>query len=103
MASSINAKIIHRDGKSQVKLGLDENSKVLEGNGNILQIKNVDGSNAKIAKENIPGMPDNVSEKNKLVTQDDLRAMMKNISEIIENANELAAIIGEKIDDVSEE
>ena len=46
MASSINAKSIHRDGKS-IMIGVDENSKILEGDGKILKITNKDGSAAK--------------------------------------------------------
>lgn len=94
MASTLNAKTIHRDGKAEVKLGLDENAKILEGEGKAFIIKNADGSDAKIAKENIIGMPDNASDENKLVTQSDLRAMMTNIKDIIDSANELAKIVG---------
>lgn len=94
MASTLNAKTIHRDGKAEVKLGLDENAKILEGEGDELIIKNIDGSDAKIAKENIIGMPTNVSDDNKLVTQADLKAMMANIKDIIDSANELAKIVG---------
>lgn len=94
MASSINAKSIHRDGKSKVMIGLDENSKILEGSGKTLKITNNDGSAAKISNENIIGMPDNVSDRNKLVTQEDLKKMMKNIEDIIESANQLAKIVG---------
>lgn len=94
MASTLNAKTIHRDGKAEIKLGLDNNAKILEGEGNELVIKNTDGTDAKIAKENIIGMPFNVSEENKLVTQSDLKAMMANIKDIIDSANELAKIVG---------
>lgn len=94
MASSINAKSIHRDGKSRIMIGVDENSKTLEGDGKILKITNKDGSAAKISNENIIGMPDDVSEKNRLVTQEDLKKMMKNIEDIIESANQLAKIVG---------
>lgn len=94
MASTLNAKTIHRDGKAEVRLGLDENAKILEGEGSELIIKNIDGSDAKIAKENIIGMPENASDENKLVTQADLRAMMSNIKDIIDSANELAKIVG---------
>ena len=75
MASTLNVKTIHRDGKAEIKLGLDNNSKIFEGEGNELLVKNIDGTPAKIDKKNIIGRPDTVSEKNKLVTQDDLNKM----------------------------
>lgn len=94
MASTFNTKCVHKDGKSELKIGIDENSKIIDGNGKIVKITNNDGTDAKIAKENIIGMPENVSETNKLVTQEDLKQMMKNVSEIMESAKELAKILG---------
>lgn len=94
MASSFNVKSVHKDRKSELTIGLDENSKTIEGIGKEILIKNKDGTDAIIAKENIPGMPDNASEKNKLVTQEDLKKMMSNIQGIIDSANELAKIVG---------
>lgn len=94
MASKFNARQISWDGKAKVILGEDENSKVIEGNGEEFIIKNLDGTDAKIAKENIPYLPKDVSETNKLVTQNDLKEMMKNINDIIESANNLAKIVG---------
>lgn len=101
MASTLNAKTIHRDGKAELKLGLDNNSKILEGEGTEFIIKNADGTNAKIAKENIVGMPDNVSEKNKLVTQNDLNKMANEIhkalaaqAESMQSIIHLAKIVG---------
>lgn len=94
MASSFNAKAIHRDGKAEVKIGLNDNNvKIIEGIGDEFLIKNIDGSSAKIAKENIIGMPESVSEKNKLVTQKDLQDMMKNIQDIIDATANLAKIV----------
>lgn len=95
MASSFNAKAIHRDGKAEIKIGLnDDNVKIIEGIGTEFLIKNNDGTSAHIAKENIIGMPENVSEKNKLVTQKDLSDMMKNIQDIFEATTNLAKIVG---------
>ena len=94
MASKFNIKTVHKDGKAELTIGLDENAKTIDGIGNEVLITNEDGTAAKIAKSNIIGMPDNVSEENKLVTQKDLRDMMKNIQEIIDAANELAKIVG---------
>ena len=94
MASKFNAKQVSWDGKTKLILGEDENSKIIEGKDNEFIIKNTDGSYAFIAPENIPGMPDNVNEDNKLVTQNDLKEMMKNINDIIESANNLAKIVG---------
>ena len=68
MASTFNAKKVHKDGKAELTIGLDENAKIIDGEGSTLKIRNIDGTDAKIAKENIPGMPDNVSETNKLIT-----------------------------------
>lgn len=94
MASTFNTKCVHKDGKSELKIGIDENSKIIDAMGKIVKITNNDGSDAKIAKENIIGMPENVSETNKLVTQEDLKQMMKNVTEIMESAKELAKILG---------
>lgn len=95
MASSINAKVIHRDGKANIKLGLDEtNSKILKGDGDFLKIENSDGSSAKISAENIPFIPDDLSDENRLVSQKELREMMKNIKDIMDAASELAKIVG---------
>ena len=54
MASTLNAKTVHKDGKTELKIGLDKDSKILEGHEGTLTIKNADGSDAKIARENIP-------------------------------------------------
>ena len=94
MASKFNVKTVHKDGKSELTIGVDENAKTIDGVGDTLVIKNADGSDAKIAKENIVGMPSNVSETNKLVTQEDLKKMMDNIKDIMQAANELAQIVG---------
>ena len=94
MASKFNIKTVHKDGKSELTIGIDENAKTIDGIGNEVFISNEDGSPAKISKENIVGMPENVSDDNKLVTQKDLRDMMKNIQDIIDSANELARIVG---------
>jgi len=94
MASNFNMKCAHKDGKSQLTIGVDENSKTIEGINDELIIKNKDGSAAKISKENIPGMPDDVSEENKLITQKDLQEMFKNISDIMDSAGKLAEIVG---------
>ena len=93
MASTFNTKAVHKDGKAELKIGIDDNAKIIDGVGDEFIIKNSDGTNAKIAKENIPYIPDNASDKNKLVTQDDLKSMMKNIKDIISSANELAKIV----------
>lgn len=94
MASTFNAKKVHKDGKSELTIGVDENAKTLDGIGNTLSIKNADGTNAKIAKENIPFLPDNVSETNKLVTQEDLKEMMTELTNIMESTIKLAKIVG---------
>lgn len=101
MASSFNVKAVHRDGKAELKVGLDNNSKIFNGNGNEILISNEDGSPATISVYNIPYMPENVSEENKLVTQDDLKKMMKTINEAMTSMQdamgslmELAAIVG---------
>ena len=94
MASKFNVKTVHKDGKAELTIGVDENAKTIDGIGNKIIIKNEDGSAAKIAKENIIGMPENVSDENKLVTQKDLNDMMKNIQDIMNAANELAKIVG---------
>lgn len=101
MASSFNVKAVHRDGKAELKVGLDNNSKIFNGNGNEILISNEDGSPATISVYNIPYIPETASEDNKLVTQDDLKKMMKNINEAMNNMQEamgslmeLAYIIG---------
>jgi len=94
MASKFNIKSVHKDGKSELTIGVDENAKTLDGVGDTLVIKNNDGSNAKLAKENLPFVPEDASEDNKLVTQQELKAMMRNIRDIIDSANELAKIVG---------
>lgn len=94
MASSYNLKSVHRDGKSELKIGIDKTAKIIEGTEKELHIKNADGTNAVISRENIPCIPSNASEKNKLVTQEDLKAMLENITDIIESANALAKIVG---------
>jgi len=71
MASNFNVKKISWDGKAKVILGDDDNSKIIEGSGEEFIIKNADGSDAKIAKENIPFMPEDASEENKLLTEND--------------------------------
>ena len=103
MASKFNIKSVHKDGKSELTIGVDENAKTIDGVGNEIKITNADGSDAKIAKENIPGMPSNVSDKNKLVTQEDLKKMMDSIPDIMAAANELAQIVGGIDDNPKEE
>ena len=94
MASTFNAKKVHKDGKSELTIGIDENAKTIDGIGDTLKITNADGTATKIAKENIVGMPENVSETNKLVTQEDLNKIIKGVTEIMESAKELAKILG---------
>ena len=94
MASNFNMKAAHRDGKTEFTIGIDENAKIIDGIGEEILISNKDGSPAKIAKENIPYMPENVSETNRLVTQQDLKDMMENISNIMNAAEKLAIIVG---------
>lgn len=94
MASNFNIKSVHRDGKSELKIGVDENAKIIDGIGKEILIKNEDGSPAKIAAENIPYMPEDVSEENRLVSQKDLKEMMQNIQDIIDATNNLAKIVG---------
>ena len=94
MASNFNIKSVDREGKSELKIGVDENAKIIDGIGNEIIIKNEDGSPSKIASENIPYMPDDVSEENRLVSQKDLKEMMKNIEDIIDATNNLAKIVG---------
>lgn len=102
MASTFNAKCVHKDGKAELKIGIDKNAKIIDGDGQTVTFKNIDGSDAKIDKKNIIGMPDNVSETNKLITQDDLKSMMKEINDIMESAKALARIVG-GLDDDSDE
>ena len=94
MASKFNIKTVHCDGKSELKIGIDENAKIIDGIGNEFLIKNEDGTPAKISTENIPFMPEDVSEDNKLVSQKDLKKMMENIQDIIDAADNLAKIVG---------
>lgn len=101
MASIFNLKGVHKDGKAELKIGIDENSKTIDGIGNQVIFKNEDGSSAIISAENIPYMPENASEDNKLVTQKDLQDMSKKIIEAMkaqaESLNalaELAKIVG---------
>lgn len=99
MASNFNVKSVHRDGRTELKIGVDENAKIIDADGKVIQFKNTDGSDAKIDKHNIVGMPENVSDSNKLITQDDLKYMMKEILEIMDSAKTLAKIIGLDIDE----
>lgn len=101
MASSFNAKAVHRDGKAELKIGIDSNSKTINGVGDEVLIKNEDGTPAKISIYNVPYIPESASEDNKLVTQDDLKKMMKNINDAITNMQDamdslmqLAEIVG---------
>lgn len=101
LASSFNVKSVHRDGKAELKIGIDSNTKILDGIGDYLLVKNEDGTPAKISNVNIIGMPENVSESNKLVTQADLKEMMKKVNSALESTNEtisalkeLASIVG---------
>lgn len=101
MASSFNVKSVHRDGRAELKVGLDDNSKIFSGQGDEVIIRNNDGSPAVISVYNIPYMPENVNENNKLVTQDDLRAMMEKVKEAMDSMEdamsslmELSQIVG---------
>lgn len=101
MASIYNMKGAHKDGKAEFKIGIDENSKIIDGIGNEIKITNQDGSPAKISKENIPFLPDDVSESNKLVTEKDLKDMMTKINNALKSQAEsmtalleLARIVG---------
>lgn len=101
MASTFNAKIIHKDGKAEIKLGIDENAKIIEGSKNKIIFKNQDGTDAKIAKENIPFIPESASEENRLVTMEDLNLMKREITkayksqlESLQALTELAKIVG---------
>lgn len=94
MASSFNIKCVHRDGKTELKIGMDESAKIIDADKEIIQFKNADGTDAKIDKKNIIGMPDDVSEDNKLITQKDLKNMAKNLMDIMESTKELAAVLG---------
>lgn len=101
MASTWNVKTLHKDGKAEVKIGIDENAKIIEGEGKEVVIKNTDGTSAKISKENIPGMPDDVSDENKLVTEADLIKMKQEIlkgiksqADSLQSLLELAKIVG---------
>ena len=88
MASTFSVKKVHRDGKTELTIGIDENAKTIDGIGKEIIIRNVDGSPAKIANENIVGMPENVSETNKLVTQEDVNKMMAKINNAIRYQDE---------------
>lgn len=101
MASNFNIKSVHRDGKTELKIGVDENSKIINGIGNKIIINNTDGTPAIISNYNIPCIPNDASEDNKLVTQDDLKKMMKNINDAINSMQDamdsiqtLAHIVG---------
>ena len=101
MASSFNAKAVHRDGKAELKIGIDDNAKIIDGMGNEILFKNVDGTPATISAENIPFIPKDVDENNKLITENDLKKMMKNINDAISNMQDamdalyqLAEIVG---------
>lgn len=99
MASTFNAKTVHKDGKAELKIGIDKNAKILEGNENILVIKNSDGSRAELSTQNIPCIPEDATKDNPLVTQKDLDEMKKYIGEIISAANSLARIVGSSDDE----
>lgn len=103
MASSFNAKCVHKDGRTELKIGVDENAKIIDANGKVIQFKNTDGTKAKIDKNNIIGMPENVSDTNKLITQEDLKNMIKEVVDIMDSAKALAKILGLEIDDTKEE
>lgn len=102
MASSFNAKCVHKDGKTELKIGIDESAKIVNADGEVIQFKNSDGTDAKIDKKNIVGMPENVSDENKLITQADLRKMIKEITDIIDSAKTLANIVGVDLSEESE-
>lgn len=102
MASSFNAKCVHKDGKTELKIGIDESAKIVNADGEVIQFKNSDGTDAKIDKKNIVGMPENVSDENKLITQADLRKMIKEITDIIDSAKTLASIVGVDLSEESE-
>ena len=44
MASSFNVKSVHRDGKSELRIGLDENAKIIKGNEDEVYFTNTDGT-----------------------------------------------------------
>lgn len=101
MASNFNIKSVHKDGKSELKIGMDENAKIIKGNEEIVFFENTDGSPAIISSFNIPCIPIDASEDNKLVTQEDLKKMMKNVNDAISSMQEamgsmkeLAQILG---------
>jgi len=49
MASVYNLKGVHKDGKAELKIGLDENSKIIDGVGKEIIFKNDDDSPAIIS------------------------------------------------------
>lgn len=88
MASVFNLKGVHRDGKSELKIGVDENAKIIDGIGDEIIFKNDDGTPARISLENFPFLPNNVNEKNKLVSQEDLQKIVNQIQTAIQSTNE---------------
>ena len=102
MASVFNLKGVHKDGKAELKIGLDKNAKIIDGEGNEIVFRNDDGTPAKISKENLPFIPDNLSEKNCLVTQEDLKQIIKYVNDALKSVsdaeialNELSKIVGD--------
>lgn len=101
MASVYNLKGVHKDGKAELKIGLDENSKIIDGVGKEIIFKNDDDSPAIISIQNMPYIPEDANEKNKLVTQKDLQDMSRKLYEAMRAQNEsmealieLAKIVG---------
>lgn len=101
MASNFNIKSVHKDGKSELKIGVDSNAKIISGIDNQVIFQNTDGTPALISSYNIPCIPIDADENNKLVTQEDLKKMMKNINEAMSSMQdamdsliELAQIVG---------
>lgn len=95
MASSFNVKSVHRDGRAELKIGVDENAKIIEGQGDEVIFRKQDGSPAMISVYNIPYIPENANENNKLVTQDDLKKMMKSINEAMDSMQDAMASLVE--------
>jgi len=101
MASSFNIKSVHREGKAELKIGIDENAKIIDGIGKEVIIKNEDGTPAILSNLNINCIPENANENNKLVTEEDLRKMVDQIQKAIQSTNDtlealnqLASIVG---------
>ena len=101
MASNFNIKSVHRDGKTELKIGVDETAKIISANHDEVLFSNSDGTSAIISLYNIPCIPMDAGEDNKLVTQNDLKKMMKNINDAMNNMQEamdsmmeLAQIVG---------